>query len=52
MSFEADIKPLFRDEDRASMEFAFNLWSYEDVKTNAALILDRGEDGTMPHDAV
>lgn len=50
MSFAADIRPLFRDEDRASMDFAFDLWSYEDVKANAALILERVEDGTMPCD--
>lgn len=50
MSFAADIKPLFRDEDRASMDFAFDLWSFEDVKANAALILERVEDGTMPCD--
>ena len=50
MSFAADIKPLFREEDRASMDFAFDLWSYDDVKANAALILERVEDGTMPCD--
>jgi hypothetical protein len=50
MSFAADIKPLFREEDRASMDFAFDLWSYDDVKTNASLILERIEDGTMPCD--
>ncbi len=50
MSFETDIKPLFREEDRASMDFAFDLWSYDDVKTNAPLILERVEDGTMPCD--
>ncbi|MGH2613940.1 MAG: hypothetical protein ACRDJC_01770 [Thermomicrobiales bacterium] len=50
MGFAADIKPLFREDDRASMDFAFDLWSYDDVKTNAALILGRLEDGTMPCD--
>lgn len=50
MSFAADIKPLFREEDRASMDFAFDLWSYDDVRANAALILERVEDGTMPCD--
>lgn len=50
MSFAADIKPLFREEDRASMDFAFDLWSYDDVKANAALILERIEDGSMPCD--
>lgn len=51
MSFAANIKPLFREDDRASMDFAFDLWSYDDVKANAALILERVEDGTMPCDA-
>lgn len=32
------------------MDFAFDLWSYEDVKANAALILERVEEGTMPCD--
>ena len=50
MSFAANIKPLFREDDRASMDFAFDLWSYDDVKANAALILERVEDGTMPCD--
>lgn len=50
MSFAADVKPLFREEDRASMDFAFDLWSYDDVKANAALILERVADGTMPCD--
>lgn len=50
MSFAEDVKPMFREEDRASMDFAFDLWSYDDVKANAALILERIEDGTMPCD--
>jgi hypothetical protein len=50
MSFAADVRPLFREEDRASMDFAFDLWSYDDVKANATLILERVEDGTMPCD--
>ena len=50
MGFAADIKPLFREDDRAAMDFAFDLWAYEDVKANAALILERIEDGTMPCD--
>jgi len=50
MSFAADIQPLFREEDREAMEFAFDLWSYDDVTSNAALILERIEDGTMPCD--
>jgi hypothetical protein len=50
VSYESDIKPLFRDKDRERMEFAFDLWSYEDVKENAELILERLSDGDMPCD--
>ena len=50
MSFVADIKPLFREQDRDAMDFVFDLWSYEDVKANADLILTRLEDGSMPCD--
>ena len=50
MRFEDDIKPLFRERDRDSMHFAFDLWSPEDVSTNADAILDRLEAGTMPCD--
>ena len=49
-SYEADIKPLFRESDRNAMMFAFDLWSYEDVKENASDILARIEDGSMPCD--
>ena len=50
MSFADDVKPLFREDDRASMDFAFDLWSYDDVKAHATLILERLEEGTMPCD--
>ena len=50
LSFETDVKPLFSESDRDSMEFAFDLWSYEDVSAYAAAILDRLADGTMPCD--
>lgn len=49
--FAQDIKPLFREDDRDAMEFAFNLWDYNDVSANAENILERLEDGTMPCDA-
>jgi hypothetical protein len=49
-SFERDIQGLFRDKDRARMEWAFDLWAYSDVKQNAAGILERVEDGDMPCD--
>jgi hypothetical protein len=50
MHFEEDVKPLFRDRDRDSMRFAFDLWSLDDVSTHADAILDRLEAGTMPCD--
>ena len=51
VSFETDVKPLFRERDRSSMEFAFDLWSADDVSENADAILDRLKAGTMPCDA-
>jgi truncated hemoglobin YjbI len=50
VGFEAHVKPLFRERDRKSMRFAFDLWSYEDVKRNADGILERLRDGSMPCD--
>jgi hypothetical protein len=50
LSFEDDIKPLFRERDRERMEWAFDLWDYNAVKDNAAQILERLEDGDMPCD--
>ena len=50
VSFEAHVKPLFRDRDRKSMTFAFDLWSRDDVQANSAAILDRLRNGTMPCD--
>ena len=50
VSFEIDVKPLFRERDRKSMEFAFDLWSADDVSENADAILDRLKAGTMPCD--
>jgi hypothetical protein len=48
LHFEEHIKPLFRERDRDSMRFAFDLWSVDDVSTHADAILDRVEAGTMP----
>jgi ferritin-like protein len=50
VGFEQDIKPLFRERDRDSMKFAFDLWSEQDVSTHADAILARLEAGTMPCD--
>jgi len=49
-SFASDIQPLFRERDRQSMQFAFDLWSEADVATNADAILGRLRSGTMPCD--
>jgi truncated hemoglobin YjbI len=51
LGFEQHIKPLFRDRDRKSMQFVFDLWSFEDVSKHAEGILERLADGTMPCDA-
>jgi CDGSH-type Zn-finger protein len=51
VSFDEHIKGLFRSKDRASMQFAFDLWSYADVSANAAEILDRVSNGSMPCDS-
>jgi hypothetical protein len=48
--FEQHIKPLFRERDRDSMRFSFDLWSLDDVSTHADAILHRLEAGTMPCD--
>jgi CDGSH-type Zn-finger protein/truncated hemoglobin YjbI len=50
VSFDAHIKPLFRLSDRRSMQFAFDLWSYDDVSAHADAILERLRVGTMPCD--
>jgi CDGSH-type Zn-finger protein/truncated hemoglobin YjbI len=50
VGFAADIKPLFRASDRQSMSFAFDLWSYDDVRTHATEIARRLQDGSMPCD--
>jgi CDGSH-type Zn-finger protein/truncated hemoglobin YjbI len=50
VSFAAHIKSLFRQRDRQSMSFAFDLWSYDDVRARAADILGRLQEGSMPCD--
>jgi hypothetical protein len=49
-SFAADVRGLFREEDRDAMEYVFDLWSYDDVRANAEQVLERLEDGSMPCD--
>jgi hypothetical protein len=52
LSFEQDIKPLFRERDRGAMLSVakFDLWSYADVSERSQAILGRLEDGSMPCD--
>jgi hypothetical protein len=50
MSFETDIKPLFREQDRSSMLSRFDLWNYEDVKKHSFAIVAAVSAGTMPCD--
>jgi hypothetical protein len=48
--FEAEVKPMFRERDRESMQSHFDLWSHEDVSQHADAILTRLQDGSMPCD--
>ena len=50
LSFERDIKPLFRERDRGSMKFFVDLWSHDDVARESDAILARLLDGSMPCD--
>jgi len=52
LSFERDMKPLFRESDRATMLSIanFDLWRRDDVATNSQAILERLGDGSMPCD--
>jgi hypothetical protein len=49
-SFETDIRPLFRERDRAAMLRSFDLWSYADVRDHAQQIAKQLQAGTMPCD--
>jgi hypothetical protein len=48
--FEQHVRPLFREVDRQSMRFAFDLWAYDDAAAHASAILERLRAGTMPCD--
>jgi hypothetical protein len=50
LSFERDIKPLFRDKDRSSMLEAFDLWSFTDVVARQESVLEQVRSGHMPCD--
>jgi hypothetical protein len=50
VSFETDIKPLFRDKDQQSMSSRFDLRSYQDVSAHADAIVSTLRAGRMPCD--
>ena len=50
VGFAAEIRPLFRDSDRAAMRRAFDLWSHDDVLAHGQAIAGRLKEGTMPCD--
>jgi hypothetical protein len=50
LSFERDIKPLFRSKDRDSMLQAFDLFDFDDVVENADAIVGSLRSGQMPCD--
>src|SRR4029077_9241650 len=50
VSFDRDIKPLFRDRDHSAMTFFVDLWSHDDVSRESDAILERLRDGSMPCD--
>lgn len=50
ISFERDVRPLFREKDRSSMLKHFDLWSYSDVRAHQDNILDKVRLGRMPCD--
>lgn len=41
VQFELHIRPMFRRKDRDNMIWAFDMWDYDDVRTNADRILIR-----------
>jgi hypothetical protein len=50
LSFERDVRPLFREMDRTSMLKAFDLWSHNDVVVHQDPIASQLISGTMPCD--
>jgi hypothetical protein len=51
LSFATDIKPMFTAMDQDHMlnlVGMFDLWNYEDVKTNASQIYTAVQNGRMP----
>jgi hypothetical protein len=47
VSFERDIRPLFRDGDINSMSAVFDLSSYEDVRANSDAIYEQLAEGSF-----
>lgn len=50
LSFDTDIRPLFREKDRNAMRFMFDLWSADDVRQHAERIYGALAQGAMPCD--
>jgi len=50
LSFERDVRRMFREKDRDSMFKAFDLWSHSDVQEHQDAILERLRNRTMPCD--
>jgi hypothetical protein len=50
LSFQRDIRPLFRTKDRDSMLKAFDLFDYADVVEHADAIIGALRSGKMPCD--
>jgi hypothetical protein len=52
ISFERDVRPLFRERDRGAMLGVadFDLWKRDDVAEHSQAILERLENGSMPCD--
>jgi hypothetical protein len=50
LSFERDIKPLFRTKDRDSMRAAFDLFDHGSVVEHAGAIVGALRSGKMPCD--
>jgi hypothetical protein len=52
ITYADHVRTLFRKQDRNSMKFVFDLWSYDDVCAHADVILERVRNGSMPCDGV
>lgn len=52
ISYQREIRPLFRESDRSEMLWAFDLWDPDDVRQFADQILERIQMGDMPCDTV